>query len=100
MKYGERLLAAARYASATGKGLWSQCEVTEDENTIARFKTQEVTECIIKGENTSSNRKVYRLPECSAYKDTIVIESEGDAWFCSEEDAKAAGFEKAGDCNE
>lgn len=95
MKYGERLLSAARFSSATGKGLWSRCEI---EGEAPELSTQTVTECVIKGKTTESGAKFYRTSECPGYKDTIVLQSEGGQWFCSEDEAREAGFEKAEDC--
>ena len=97
MVYGERLLSAARFASATGKGLWSRCEATKNETT-GQFSTQETTECVIKGKKLGEGEGVFRAPACSAYQETIVKQSQGDQWFCSEDEATQAGFERAPDC--
>jgi len=100
MKYGKRMLAAARFASATGKGLWGQCEVESKESAQGNsFSTEAVTECVIKGKVGVTGEKLYRLPECPAYGDTLVIQSAGGAWFCAEDLAVDAGFTKAPDCS-
>lgn len=96
MKYGERMLSAARFASATGKGLWSRCELSED--TPGQSSTQVIEECTIKGKVTSDFKKLYRTPECAAYAQTMVVESQGGRWFCAEDIARDEGFEKAPDC--
>jgi hypothetical protein len=93
----ERMLAAAKYASATGKGLWKQCEVTEDEE-LGWLKTNATDECVIKGSTGVTGKKLYRTDECGLYGQTIVLPSQGGQWFCSEDEAKEAGFELAGDC--
>ena len=41
MLYGTRMQAAGKYAAATNKGLWSQCEVAKDEAT-GLLMTQEL----------------------------------------------------------
>ena len=41
MKYGSRLQAAARYASATGKGLWSRCNPYQDSEGTWQTETLE-----------------------------------------------------------
>jgi hypothetical protein len=53
--------------------------------------------CTIKG-NFTGGRKVYYLPSCKAYADTIVDLSFGDAWFCSENEAAGAGFTLSPTC--
>ena len=53
--------------------------------------------CIIKA-NIRQGKRTYHLPECRNYSQVIIDTSFGDQWFCSEEEAKAAGFEKAGGC--
>lgn len=96
MKYGERMLSAARFASATGKGLWSRCEVSNDNNNL---RTQAVKDCTIKGKVGSDFSKLYRTADCPAYKQTIVVESQGGRYFCAEDLAQDAGFTKAPDCS-
>ncbi len=93
----DRLLSAARYASATSKGLWKQCEVTKNDSDL--LVTNELTKCVIKGTKSVMGKNVYRTDECRLYAKTIVLPSQGGQWFCSEDEAAAAGFEKAGDCN-
>ncbi|MGB9706875.1 MAG: hypothetical protein ACPLXP_02260 [Microgenomates group bacterium] len=41
---------------------------------------------------------VYHLPECYNYDKIVINQREGDRWFCSEEEAKEAGFRKSKDC--
>lgn len=96
MKYGERMLSAAKFASATGRGLWKQCEVKPDVQ--GNLQTQEIKDCTIKGKVTSDGEKLYRTPNCPAYKETIVFQSQGGRYFCAEDIAKDAGFIKASDC--
>ncbi len=99
MKYGERMISSAKYASATGKGLWSQCKVDSKQTTNGTyFTTQKLETCIIKGKINVDGKKIYRTPECPAYVETMVILAEGGKWFCAEDTAREAGYEKAEDC--
>lgn len=50
--------------------------------------------CRIKG-NISSSGKIYHLPGGRSYDDTRIDESKGERWFCSEGDARAAGWRAA-----
>lgn len=101
MVYGERMVAAARYASATQKGLWGACEVESSETPQGTwFITAPVTDCVIKGKLTRSADKIYRTPDCAAYGETVVIQAEGGRWFCAPDIAEDAGFVRAMDCVE
>ncbi len=53
--------------------------------------------CIIKG-NVRDNKKFYSFPGCSNYARTIIELHDGDQWFCSEAEAKKAGFTKSKNC--
>jgi micrococcal nuclease len=85
-RYGPLLLGRQEEAKKAQRGIWSSlCLPPEG--------------CLIKG-NVRKDRgtKVYHLPGCFNYEKTVVNEKEGDRWFCSEEEAKAAGFVKSKDC--
>lgn len=47
--------------------------------------------CDIKG-NISGNGRIYHLPGSSAYARTRIDTSKGERWFCSESEARAAGW--------
>ena len=46
----------------------------------------------IKGQVDAEGRRTYLIPGSTAYENAVVIESRGDRWFCTEADAKIAGF--------
>lgn len=49
--------------------------------------------CTIKGNvNTSAGTKIYHCPGWRDYNRTEMKASEGDRWFCTEAEARAAGF--------
>lgn len=62
-----------------------------------RSAVPERPECAIKG-NTREGKKMYYLPNCRYYDQVIVDQSYGDAWFCDEPAAQAAGYGKAANC--
>ncbi len=43
--------------------------------------------------------KIYHLPWCKNYNDTIIDVSYWEKWFCNETDAKNAWWRKAYNCN-
>ena len=51
--------------------------------------------CPIKGVVMRASMKIYALPWSAAYAKARVRPERGGRWFCSEEDAKAAGFSPA-----
>jgi micrococcal nuclease len=50
--------------------------------------------CLIKG-NIRAGTLSYYVPGCRQYGQVIVDLSYGDRWFCSEKDAREAGYKKA-----
>ena len=52
--------------------------------------------CKIKG-NVSINtgERIYHVPGQKYYSDTVISPSYGERWFCSEAEAKAAGWRKS-----
>jgi len=49
------------------------------------------SDCRIKG-NVGSSGKIYHLPGSPAYEKTRIDESKGERWFCSEQEARDAGW--------
>ena len=48
-------------------------------------------ECRIKG-NISGSGKIYHVPGTAAYAKTKIDEARGERWFCTEDEARAAGW--------
>lgn len=97
MEYYDKMLAAARFASATKRGMWGQCKIEPDEEQF--LQTAVIEECVIKGVKLVNGQKAYREPGCRGYEKTIVLTTEGEKWFCSVEEAGRAGFVRAEDCD-
>ncbi|EAP97781.1 micrococcal nuclease-like protein [Janibacter sp. HTCC2649] len=51
--------------------------------------------CVIKGNINSEGVKIYHVPGGGSYDQTVITESKGERWFCSEQDALDAGWRKA-----
>ena len=84
--------------------LLKQAEAEAKLNKVGIFSNQctqpenfDNPECIIKGNQREKN-KLYSFPGCSNYARTIIELHKGDQWFCSEKEAKKAGFKKSGNC--
>lgn len=55
--------------------------------------------CIIKGNiDPNGGKKRYYLPSCAQYAFAVVEQDIGEQWFCTEAEAKKAGYEKANTC--
>jgi len=51
--------------------------------------------CAIKG-NISSSGRIYHVPGSRSYAKTNIDESSGERWFCTEEEARVAGWRAPG----
>ena len=86
LDYSPVLIKAEQEAKKIQKGIWSSL-------------CSQQGECVIKGNVRKDNQtKVYHLSDCYNYEKVIIDESQGDKWFCSEEEAIKAGFTKSQDC--
>ena len=95
-RYSSRYVGAENAARAAGRGVWSG-EMTAPWAHRAA-KSQPVArvegECRIKG-NISKNGRIYHLPGQEHYNNTRISPSRGERWFCSEAEARAAGWRRA-----
>jgi hypothetical protein len=56
--------------------------------------------CPIKGNIIhGTNAKEYTMPSCDRYVLTVVEKYKGESWFCTETEAKKAGYIKSPNCN-
>lgn len=61
----------------------------------AKTTSAETSECVIKGNISSSGEKIYHVPGGGSYAATKIDLSKGERWFCSEQAARDAGWRKA-----
>lgn len=97
IKYQERFRNAERGAREAGTGLWSGCPPNASSTALALPQEREHGGCVIKG-NISSGGKIFHVPGCGSYDKTVIDESRGEHWFCSEEEAIATGWRRAKNC--
>lgn len=102
----ELLTQAMLEAQQTKVGLWDmaaqttwQVFATASSASLAPASAAEepmqTPGCVIKGNVNSEGRKIYHVPGMRDYEETKIKPEEGDTWFCSEEEARAAGFVRA-----
>ena len=92
VKYQDVFDKAAKFAKANDKGLWGSCGFIAGAETKT---TLPETGCVIKGNISSSGEKIYHVPGQKYYNQTVISESKGERWFCSETDAQKAGWRKS-----
>ena len=88
---------AEKAAQVTGAGLWSSDMQTPSEFRADQRATPAATpvgECFIKG-NISGSGRIYHMPHNRDYENTRINEAQGERWFCSEAEARAAGWRAA-----
>jgi len=51
--------------------------------------------CNIKGNINTQGERIYHMPGDEYYDETRISASHGERWFCSEEEARAAGWRRA-----
>lgn len=75
----------------------SEPEVIPAEETgeVAPDPTPEPPCLVIKGNISRSGEKIYHMPGGANYNQVKIDESAGEMFFCSEEEAVAAGWRKA-----
>lgn len=59
---------------------------------VQRGKTTAAAACAINGNTSRAGEKVFHVPGSRDYERTQINESEGERVFCSEAEAKAAGW--------
>lgn len=90
----EELQELSVQAKEQKKGVYGKCMSTDN---------TEKPECNIKGnidKNKYTDNKKYYIPGCAQYNFTVVELDTGEGWFCTEAEARKAGFVKAETCRE
>ncbi len=95
VKYSDTYVVEQRVAQASGKGVWNGTFTPPWEYRLGMWQAaaQDAPDpgCPIKG-NISDNGKIYHLPYWRWYDRTRIDTSKGERWFCSEAEARAAGW--------
>lgn len=95
VKYQEQFRQAEIEARNAKRGLWGKCSDDSDQESTASNQNQTDNDCLIKGNISSSGERIYHLPSQKYYNKTVIDESKGERWFCSEEEAQSAGWRKS-----
>lgn len=99
MEYRRLLTSSRNQAITQRKGMWGACENQEEKaETIFPLEKNDIptdSECLIKG-NISEHGygKVYFSPDDPNYNQVKISFDKGEQFFCTEQEAEAAGFVK------
>jgi micrococcal nuclease len=88
---------AERAAQSMRAGIWRVTALERTKTKAAACTGACLTPspgCRIKGNINSKGEKIYHVPGARGYAQTIIEIGKGERWFCSEEEAQAAGWRK------
>jgi endonuclease YncB( thermonuclease family) len=88
------------YAAETGadcrKAIPRQASAQREAGTGKPSSPGKGRNCLIKGNISAGGERIYHLPGTNLYAKTRIKESDGERWFCTEAEARAAGWRPAG----
>lgn len=103
-RYATDYVGAERQARASERGLWrdggrgvtlpEDFRAAQQEAGVPPGRVPPRPDCAIKG-NVSDSGRVYHLPGQRDYDRTRIDPARGERWFCSEAEARAAGWRRA-----
>lgn len=93
-RYSAEYLPAEARARDAGRGVWQGQAQRPDLVRAAGRAGEAPAGCAIKG-NISAGGRLYHLPGGRSYGATRISTGNGERWFCSEAEARAAGWRKA-----
>lgn len=89
-KVTQAVKAVSDLAHQEKRGIYGSCQSMENTKNL---------KCIIKGNiDKSTDTHIYYVPGCAQYNFTLVEEDIGEQWFCSESEARKAGYIKSKTC--
>ncbi len=110
-RYSDDYVDEEREAQAARRGLWAgefvrPEEYRREERSAAREAQPRASQersarapsasrrdgCRIKGNINGDGEKIYHVPDSSSYRSTEIDESRGERWFCTESEARRAGW--------
>lgn len=100
-RYSPDYIALEDEARKAGRNMWSSRFVMPWDwrggaRIVARAPATERPEgCDIKGNINSRGERIYHVPGGRWYEQTRIDESRGQRWFCSEDEARAAGWRRS-----
>lgn len=98
-RYSDRYVPAERAALAAGRGLWTSAVQDPSDHRASRAapgpSSPNPEGCVIKGNVSADGKRIYHVPGQSFYDRTRIRTETGERWFCTEAQARMAGWRKA-----
>lgn len=94
-KYSLDYVAQEEGARRAGLGIWQGAAERPAQVRAESRRQDPPGKCAIKG-NISARGRLYHLPGMGSYAATRINTAKGERWFCTEAQAKAAGWQRAG----
>lgn len=84
-------------AREAGRGMWAgeftpPWDWRRQQRPAAAPQAAPSSECSIKGNINRDGERIYHMPGMRSYANTRIDETAGERWFCSAQDAEAAGW--------
>jgi endonuclease YncB( thermonuclease family) len=96
IKYSDRYASDQLEAESAKAGLWAGSFVKPWEWRFGKAESTEKTRrCAIKGNINGRGERIYHLPFQHFYPRVKIDESKGERWFCTELEAREAGWRRA-----
>ena len=96
-KYGNDYVSYEKHAKDNQLGLWAGTFIEPWRYRQMPSPDEQAPDgCLIKGNINSKARKLYHRPGDRSYASTRINPEKGERWFCSEAQAKQAGWDAAG----
>jgi endonuclease YncB( thermonuclease family) len=94
---GGAFAAEEAEARQAGRGLWAGAftppsEWRRRQRPAPAAQAAPSEDCQIKGNINRSGERIYHAPGMRSWADTRIDERDGERWFCSEDEARAAGW--------
>lgn len=101
-RYSDDYVDEERDARSAKRGLWAgefampetyrgEQRDTPRERAVATQPSRR-DGCYIKGNVNGAGERIYHTPDSASYADTVVDEAKGERWFCTQAEARAAGW--------
>jgi len=100
-RYRDLLSSAQAEAKDTSRGMWAACDMSAHSSNLREVDTPPADpSCNIKGNiSEKAYGRNYFVPGCPNYNRIKIDQRKGEAYFCNEEEAVAAGFTRSASCD-
>jgi len=99
-RYRDLFATAQDEAKRAGLGIWSKCDLVDKISASQSDSQPTDPSCIIKGNiSAKSFGRNYFMEGCPNYNRIKIDVSKGESYFCTEEEAVEAGFNRSVSCD-